>query len=186
MSAKWERFKRFLWSLIWIIYYIKLQKSRNRIFDETLDAYYNKQSNQLFTAIELLMLNNWVKDFYNWTEVTRWTANNSKMELHHIFPENSSIWKEIRKRWDNMLNNITNLTPLTKDTNNKFINNKSPSLYIKNFREQIWSEKFSEYLKTHFISEEMIDILERDDFDWFIKERTKLIIEKIQELADCK
>lgn len=166
-------------------YWKKLLKSRTRVFDEkdTLDAYYNK-SNQLFTALELLLINNWIKDFYSWIEVNKWTENKSKMELHHIFPDNSVIWKEIRKRWDNIINNIANLTPLTKETNNKFINNKNPSVYIKDFRNEIWDEKFNEYLKTHLISEEMVQMLENDDFDWFIKARTKLIYEKIMKLCN--
>ena len=108
------------------------------------------------------------------------------MELHHIFPENSIIWKEIKKRWDNIINNIANLTPLTKETNNKFINNKNPSIYIKDFRKEIWSEKFNEYLKTHLISEEMVEMLENDNFDWFIESRTKLILNKIYELCNFK
>lgn len=163
----------------------KLIKSRTRVFDEKdlLDAYYNK-SNQLFTALELLLINNWIKDFYSWVEVNKWTENKSKMELHHIFPENSVLWKEIRKRKDNIINNIANLTPLTKETNNKFINNKNPSVYIKDFRKEIWDEKFNEYLKTHLISEEMVEMLENDDFDWFIEARTKLILEKIKELSN--
>lgn len=167
-------------------YWVKLEKSRTRIFDENdiLDAYYNKQSNQLFTALELLMLNNWIKDFYSWVEVNKWTENKSKMELHHIFPENSIIWKEIKKRWDNIINNIANLTPLTKETNNKFINNKNPSVYIKDFRNEIWDEKFNEYLKTHLISEEMLEMLENNDFDSFIKARTRLILEKIKNLTN--
>jgi len=165
-------------------YQKKLSKSRTRVFDKNdkLDAYYNK-SNQLFTALELLMLNNWIKDFYSWVEVNKWTENKSKMELHHIFPDNSIIWKEIRKRWDNIINNIANLTPLTKETNNKFINNKNPSVYIKNFRKEIWDEKFNEYLKTHLISEEMVEMLENDDFDSFINARTIMILDKINELT---
>lgn len=163
----------------------KLAKSRTRVFDQNdiLDAFYNKQSNQLFTALELLLINNWIKDFYSWIEVNKWTENKSKMELHHIFPDNSEVWKEIKKRWDNVINNIANLTPLTKETNNKFINNKNPSVYIKDFRKEIWDEKFNEYLKTHLISEEMVEMLENDDFDWFIKARTKLILNKIDELS---
>lgn len=163
----------------------KLTKSRTRVFDENdiFDAYYNKQSNQLFTALELLLINNWIKDFYSWVEVNKWTENKSKMELHHIFPDNSVIWKEIKKRGDNIINNIANLTPLTKETNNKFINNKNPSVYIKDFRNEIWDEKFNEYLKTHLISEEMVEMLENDDFDNFIKARTKLILARINELS---
>lgn len=164
----------------------RLEKSRTRLFneDDFLEAFYNKQSNQLFTALELLMLNNWIKDFYSWVEVNKGTENKSKMELHHIFPENSPIGKEIKKKWDNIINNIANLTPLTKETNNKFINNKNPSTYIKDFRKEIWDEKFKEYLKTHLISDEMIEMLESDNFDWFIKARTKLIVEKIKEFTN--
>ena len=57
----------------------KLTKSRTRIFaeNEILDAFYNKQSNQLFTALELLLINNWIKDFYSWVEVNKWTENKS-------------------------------------------------------------------------------------------------------------
>lgn len=184
--AQNERIQKDFNELILDNYQNKLLKSRTRVFDinDKLDAYYNKQSNQLFTALELLMLNNWIKDFYSWVEVNKWTENKSKMELHHIFPENSIIWKEIKKRGDNILNNIANLTPLTKETNNKFINNKNPSVYIKDFRKEIWDEKFNEYLKTHLISGKMVEMLENDDFDWFIKERTKLIIDKIIEITN--
>lgn len=167
-------------------YYNELYKTRAKVFDENkiLDAYYDKQSNKWFTALELLLINNWVKDFYSWEEVNKWTENKGKMELHHIFPVNSEIWKQIKKRWDNIINNIANLTPLTNETNNKFINNKNPSIYIKNFRKEIWNKKFNTYLKTHFISSEMVSMLENNNFDWFIKARTKLILEKIYELTE--
>lgn len=83
-----------------------------------------------------------------------------------------------------MINNIANLTPLTRETNNRFISNKNPSVYIRDFRKEVWESLFQDYLKTHLITEEMIKMLEADDFDWFIQARTKLIYEKIKELTN--
>lgn len=185
-GAQNERIQRDFDTLTLDNYLERLTNSRARTFNEniSLDAYYNQRGGQLFLALELLMLNIGVRDFYSGVEVNRWTANQSRMELHHIFPENSQIWKKIKERGDNMINNIANLTPLTRETNNRFISNKNPSVYIRDFRKEVWESLFQDYLKTHLITEEMIKMLEADDFDWFIQARTKLIYEKIKELTN--
>ena len=86
-----------------------------------------------------------------------------------------------------IIDNIANISLITKITNNKRISNRLPSEYIVEFENDYKSKgkhsEFVEIMNSQFISEDMIQILKEDKFEEFIILRTKLIYDKIEELC---
>lgn len=170
-----------------------MKKDRSRNFQELyFNAYYDEK-NQLYSGLEILFFNNYVQDFYNGINQNKTNKGSNSLEMHHIFPLNSSIGKQIKEEskdseFDNLINNIANLAPLTKSTNSTLIKNKNPSEYIKKFESEYKNlEKYNEFLnimKSQFITEDMIEMLKGDDFYSFIEKRTQLIKNKIDELCE--
>jgi len=131
------------------------------------------------------------KDFYTGDIPTKNATKKLVIEEHHVFPVNSEIGKQIADRYksinDNIINNIANIVLITKETNNKRISNKNPSVYIKEFMDQKEQEQkiedFYAYLDTHFISKNMVQLLLDDNFEDFLVVRTKLIYDYIVDLT---
>lgn len=116
---------------------------------------------------------------------------------HHIFPKNFLKSKEVEVEPDIVLNRT-----LIFDSTNKMISNKSPSDYIKEIINRYIDKGYSaekararlvDIMKKHFISQEMIDIMEntskdlpadkiKENYENFIVLREKLIIQRIKEL----
>ncbi len=116
---------------------------------------------------------------------------------HHIFPKNFLKSKGVDIEPDVVLNRT-----LIFDSTNKMISNKSPSDYIKEIINRYIDKGYSaekararlvDIMKKHFISEEMIDIMEntskdlpadkiKENYENFIVLREKLIIQRIKEL----
>ena len=116
---------------------------------------------------------------------------------HHIFPKNFLKSKGVDIEPDVVLNRT-----LIFDSTNKMISNKSPSDYIKEIMNRYIDKGYSvdkararlvDIMKKHFISEEMISIMEntskdlpadkiKENYENFIVLREKLIIQRIKEL----
>ena len=161
-----------------------LKNERTRDFENEeifLEAQHGK-TNKLLKDLNILILNNNIKDFRSETVPSKDSQSKSKLELHHIFPKNSKIGKEQDKR---KINSIINLTPVTSDTN-RFIYNKNPSEYIKEIKDKEFKnreDEFKKIMNAHFINEEALKHLERDNFESFYIERLKTIKEKIREIT---
>jgi hypothetical protein len=117
---------------------------------------------------------------------------------HHIFPKNFLKSKGVDIEPDFVLNRT-----LIFDSTNKMISNKSPSDYIKEIINRYIDKGYSaekararlvDIMKKHFISEEMISIMEntykdlpadkiKENYENFIALREKLIIKRIKELV---
>jgi hypothetical protein len=155
------------------------------------NCYYNKKNDQIYKMMLVLLKSKEPKDFYTGDIPTKSATKKLLVEEHHIFPLNSEIGKQVsnsyKSRNDNIINNIANIVLITKETNNKRISNKNPSIYIKEFlqakQDEGKEEEFYDYLATHFISKEMVEFLLKDDFESFIVSRTKLIYDYIKELT---
>lgn len=156
------------------------------------NCYYNKKSSQIYKMMLVLLKSKLPQDFYTGDRPSKSATKKLVLEEHHIFPVKSSIGKIITKKYqqtnDNIINNIGNIALITKETNSKKISNKNPSIYIKEILEDKRNSEhqeieFYEYLKTHFITKEMVDYLLNDDFENFIIKRTKLIYLYIKELT---
>lgn len=160
-----------------------------------IDAHYSNRSQQIYRGMLLLLKSKNAKDFYNGFIPLKDVINENKLEEHHIFPKRSPLGKEIAKQYENhkyddIINNIANIALITKETNNKRIGSKLPSVYISEFERQYKEAnkygEFIEIMESQFITPAMIELLKNDNFDEFIVARTKLIHQKIEELCKIK
>lgn len=160
-----------------------------------IEAHYSNRSQQIYRGMLLLLKSKSAKDFYNGFIPLKDVINENKLEEHHIFPKRSSLGKEISKRYENhkyddIINNIANVALITKETNNKWIGSKLPSIYISDFEKEYKEAnkygEFIEIMESQFITPDMIELLKKDDFDEFIIARTKLLHQKIEELCKIK
>ena len=155
------------------------------------NCYYNKKADQIYKMMLVLFKSKQPKDFYSGVLPSKEGTKKTFLEEHHIFPTNSNIGKNIIEKYasinDNIINNIANITLITKETNTKRISNKNPSVYISEFLEEKRDLKqedlFYEYLETHFINKVMVGYLLDNDFESFIISRTKLIYEYMNSLT---
>ena len=160
---------------------------------QLIDAHYSNRSQQIYRALLLLLKSNNALDFYNGLIATKSGASAYRLEEHHIFPKKSSLGKSIAEkykdhRYSDIINNIANISLITKETNNKRIKNKPPSEYINTFQKEYKQankdNEFIEIMESQFISKEMIELLKKDDFDNFIIARTKILYKHIEELCN--
>lgn len=157
-----------------------------------LDAYYSNRSQQIYRALLLLLKSQNAQDFYNGLIPARSGASEHKLEEHHIFPKNSTLGKEITEkykehRYNDIINNLANISLITKKTNNKKISNKLPSVYIAEFESEYKEagkyEEFLTIMKSQFIDADMIEMLKKDEFEKFIIARTRLLYKEIEKLC---
>ena len=102
-------------------------------------------------------------------------------EIHHIFPKKYCEGEKIPKdRYDN----IANRTPILKNTN-KLIGSDRPSIYIPNIerKAKLSSADVDEILELHLADAEFC---RADNFDSFIVDRAKKILDAVEELTGRK
>tara|TARA_B110000046_G_C13024273_1_gene412961 strand:- start:5537 stop:7375 length:1839 start_codon:yes stop_codon:yes gene_type:complete len=158
-----------------------------------IDAHYSNRSQQIYRALLLLLKSKKAQDFYNGLVAVKSGASAHRLEEHHIFPKNSTLGKEMAEkykdhRYNDIINNVANISLITKETNNKRISNKLPSVYIADFEQHYKdANKYEEFLSimaSQFISPNMIEMLKKDEFENFIIARTTLLYKQIEKL--CK
>ena len=139
-----------------------------------------------------LLFMNKANDFYVRDTIK---YNVSDLDDHHIFPKNF-LERKLWKSWGNSINydTVLNKTLILSSTNRK-ISSKAPWDYIKEMIDVFGSEnRVKEILKSHFIDEQMFWILKEikedsdpafilSQFNSFIKQREKLIKEKVKALV---
>lgn len=157
------------------------------------DAYKSARSQQIYSAMLLLLKSRNARDFYNGLVPAKNATTQYTLEEHHIFPDNSSIGKLIKKkysdhRYNDIINNIANIALLTKETNNNRIKAKNPSEYITAFEQEYEQQgkinEFYSILESQFITKEMVEKLKGDDFEGFIYLRTQELLKQINFLCD--
>jgi hypothetical protein len=157
------------------------------------DCYKSSSSQQIYSAMLLLLKSNSARDFYNGLVPFRAATIQYTLEEHHIFPDNSVIGKQIKlkyadHRYNEIINNIANIALLTKETNNNRIKAKNPSQYITAFeleyQEQGKILEFYSIMESQFITKEMLVMLKADDFEGFIYSRTQELLRQINFLCD--
>jgi len=138
----------------------------------------NKASSLTFA---LLLATNKPKSFLDGTTVDTYKALSviNKLEFHHIFPKAFLISSGISKSEANYHSNIS----MQNLSNNREISDTKPSDYFKVIEERL-QEKLDIVLVSNFISTEGFEAGKQDDYDTFIKERNKLLTEKINSLVD--
>lgn len=98
----------------------------------------------------------------------------------HIFPKAKRAGFGSSKD----INSVLNITWMSKDTNEYIKHAKKPSVYISEFINQRYNSNeadFRNVLRTHFINDKAYGHLKNDDFEAFLAEREKTILEKITE-----
>lgn len=157
------------------------------------DAYKSASSQQIYRAMLLLLKSKNARDFYNGLVPAKNATIQYTLEEHHIFPDNSTIGKQIKlkysdHRYNDIINNIANIALLTKETNNKRIKAKKPSEYITAFEQEYQQQgninEFYSILESQFITKDMINKLKSDDFEGFMYLRTKELLKQINALCD--
>ena len=105
------------------------------------------------------------------------------LDDHHIVPIS---WGEKNLR-GNAVHTILNRSPLIGDTNRKVIGDKLPNTYLPELIAKNGEKAVCEILESHFISPKAFDILCRNqftpqDFDDFVIERQRTLLEAIESL----
>ena len=140
------------------------------------------QSSAIYKAIFNILILKGARDWDNFD-----LPEYSELEDHHIVP----------KSWSNVLNinninTILNRTPISNNTNNSVIRDELPNDYLKKMLKKLGEkEDLYELMESHLISRKAVDILLRnpfsgDDFNDFIDEREKTIINEVKKLLYLK
>ena len=115
-----------------------------------------------------------------------WISGNAPqhddLDDHHIIPAS----KESELDSDGLIHSILNRTPLSAETNRNVIRDQWPYQYLPELIEQSGQDAVN-ILKSHFISENCVEILQREpsslcDYEEFIEERQSLIKAAIKDL----
>ncbi|MBV7440051.1 DUF262 domain-containing protein [Weeksellaceae bacterium TAE3-ERU29] len=135
----------------------------------------NPKGSAIYNAIFNLLVINEARDWNNF-ELPEY----NELDDHHIVPY--SIFKD---EGGKAINSILNRTPISDVTNRHIINNRMPSDYIQEMFNNNDKNEVYKVFESHLISRHAIDILLRKpftktDFDEFLEERKRTILEAIQ------
>lgn len=105
------------------------------------------------------------------------------LDDHHIVP---ASWGKRNGRADS-IGTVLNRTPLSADTNRKVIGDRLPNSYLPEWIQESGDQTVRAVLESHLVSPAALDILLRDpftpeDFDAFINERQRTIMDAIETL----
>lgn len=114
-----------------------------------------KRGSSVYNGVFNLLVLEGARDWY-----TGAIPDRDTLDDHHIVP--ASWGKE--QKLGAKINTILNRTPLTSDTNRKFIRNRLPNEYLPELIENNTQEKVADILRSHFISEAALKVLLREDF----------------------
>ena len=128
-----------------------------------------------YKGIMALILKCHSKDFISGREMDFAVYKSEYIDIHHVFPRAFCETNNYpKKKW----NSIINKTPISYSTNRE-IGGAAPSKYLEKIKKkgQVESDVLDSYLTTHLIDPEL---LKTDDFDMFILDRAKKILDAIQ------
>lgn len=136
------------------------------------------QSSSIYKAIFNILILNGARDWETFD-----LPEYSKLEDHHIVPKS---WG--KKNGVKNINSILNRTPISDITNKHVISDRLPNDYLNEMIKKLGNkDEVYKLMETHLISRKALDILLRDsfgkqDFDEFIQEREKTILNEIHKL----
>lgn len=154
------------------------------------------KSGALGKAITSLINFKQPKDFYEDKPVG--PSSTIPCELHHIFPRAALRNQVMLKRGirdkekaekiiksELSVDSILNQTWIFSDTNRNIISDKLPSIYLQEIIKQygggdIGKNKLIEIMQSHCINEQAVEALLRDEFEVFLNERKKTIINEFK------
>lgn len=175
----------------------KIKQDRFKTFDtirnsdetslKIFDAYYSDKGGKLYKSLITLLKRNKPQDFNVWNLVN---GNNSdNLEEHHIFPDKSVIGRFIKEIYkdnselEDIVNNIANIALINSSTNKSIISNRDPKDYILDL-EKNNQKDFLAIMESQFITEDMVNDLKNNEFENFFFKRTKLILQKIDQMCE--
>lgn len=135
----------------------------------------NPKGSAIYNAIFNLLVINEARDWSTF-DLPEYSA----LDDHHIVP--ISVFKE---KAGKSINSILNRTPLSDSTNRHIISNRMPNDYIAEMFQNNNEDKVYGVLESHLISRKAVSILlrkpfEASDFNDFIEERKKTILQAIK------
>jgi hypothetical protein len=107
----------------------------------------------------------------------------SQLEDHHIVPKSWGKKLNILR-----INSILNRTPISDITNQNVIKDELPNVYFKKMAKKLGGiNELYKLMETHLVSRKAVDILMRNrfgqsDFEEFIEERERKIVDEIKKL----
>jgi len=136
------------------------------------------KSNAKYRGIMSLLALEGAKDF----DTSQTLENARNNDKDHLFPKSFKFGFGSNK----FINSILNMSWMSEDTNRKIKRFKKPSIYVKEFIKEKYQneEEFKTLLKTHLINERSYDYLLSDDFEKFVVEREKTIINKLKSIME--
>jgi hypothetical protein len=118
-----------------------------------------------------------------------WASGNvaqpDDIDDHHIIPQS---WGRPIEEIGGAVDTILNRTPLSAETNRRFISDRLPNEYLPEWMERDSEAEVRQVLRTHLISDYAFEVLLRKpftptDFKEFIHERQRSIVEAMQEVV---
>lgn len=128
-----------------------------------------------YKGLAALLMQYGSKDFVSGTDININTYFNNAIDIHHIFPR---AWCEKKKYPREKWNSVVNKAPIASGTN-RFIGGGAPTEYLSRIqRKAALSElDLNTIVETHLIP---VANLRLDDFDGFIIERAKSLLNLIE------
>lgn len=148
---------------------------------ELIQYGYFSASRSFVKAILCLYAANMPLSFDNGAQVkigNDWLRQANSKNYHHFFPKKSDAVKS--NEWIH-INNILNITIVDDYLNKRLIRAKSPSVYMKEYETS--NSKFSETLKSHFITDLSIFGVLSDNLELFINNRAELVSKQLSLLV---
>ena len=137
-----------------------------------------RSSSSIYRAIFNLFVIGGARDWVSGT-----VPEASEIDDHHIVP---ASWGRANGL-EGTIDAVLNRAPLSSETNRHWINDKLPNEYLPMLISNSGEDAVRANLETHFISPRAFDILIRDpfgksDFEAFLAERKRTIMEAIENL----
>lgn len=172
---------RFVWDVTGFMRWVN---DNNSVPKTVSESYFNPtrlltlQSRQsaAYKGIMALILKNKAKDFISGRDMDFASYKAENIDIHHVFPRKYCEGKRYsREKW----NSVLNKTPIGYSTN-RTIGAVAPSEYLAKIvaKGLVASQKLDSYLKTHLLN---VDAMKTDDFDAFIIERAKKLLDAISK-----
>ena len=143
-----------------------------------------------YDAVLCMIAKRGAEDFFKRRVLDTGDYVESRINDHHIFPTNvEELDPENSKFFAELNDSILNRTLLLDETNKHKISNKRPSTYLYELVDEgvVDDEpELKEIMSDHFISPAALECMLEDDFDGFIREREKTLMDHIASLVGAE
>jgi hypothetical protein len=138
-----------------------------------------KKGDAVYNGVFNLLVINGARDW-----ATGMIARPDDIDDHHIIPQS---WGRPIETISGAIDTILNRTPLSAETNRRYINDRLPNEYLPEWIERDTEAEVRRILRTHLISDYAFEVLLRkpftpDDFKEFISERQRSILDGLQRV----